>query len=101
MVGVTPMREHPFECIEFNKADGSWEYLKTPPRGLVLRQDYPGGFGFIEGSFHLASTKFLGHHNSFVVAKETTPFFMPQSLGIDIDAPQDLKLAGSLLQQGA
>ena len=51
-------------------------------------------------SFILA-TEFVGHHNSFVVPKETAPFFMPQSWGIDIDAPQDLKLAECFLQQEA
>jgi len=98
MVGVTPMREHPFECIEAPEDGSEWSYLKKPSEMANRRQDYQGRFGFIDGSIYIASVDFVKQNHDFVVEGKTFPFFIDQRYSIDIDQPNDLKIAEFLLK---
>jgi len=100
LVSITPMREHPYECIEVD--DGmNWNYLSSPRRAVNRRQDYSGRFGFIDGSFYISKLSFIKLNKSFVVPNKTYPFFTPQKYAIDIDDPEDLLLAEALININA
>ncbi len=92
LIGVTPMREHPFECIDVLD-DNSWNYLKKPQESVVRRQDYRGKFGFIDGSIYIASVIFIKQNHNIIVEGKTFPFFIDQRYSIDIDESADLKAA--------
>ena len=98
LVGVKPMLEHPFECIEASEDCFEWSYLKKPSKFVTRRQDYQGKFGFIDGSMYIASVKFLKQNQKFVLEGKTFPFFIDQRYSIDIDEPADLKMAELLLK---
>ena len=98
LFGVTPMREHPFECIEAPEDGSEWSYLKKPSEMATRRQDYQGQFGFIDGSIYIASVDFVKQNRDFVVEGKTFLFFIDQRYSIDIDEPADLKMAELLLK---
>ena len=98
LVGVTPMLEHPFECIEASEDCFEWSYLKKPSEFVTRRQDYQGQFGFIDGSIYIASVNFVKQNHDFVLEGKTFPFFIDQRYSIDIDEPADLKMAELLLK---
>ena len=98
LVGVTPMWEHPFECIEAPEDGSEWSYLKKPSKLATRRQDYQGRFGFIDGSIYIASVDFIKQNLNFVVEGKTFLFFIDQRYSIDIDEPDDLKMAEIILK---
>ena len=98
LVGVTPMWEHPFECIEASEDCFEWSYLKKPSELVTRRQDYQGQFGFIDGSIYIASVNFVKQNHDFVLEGKTFPFFIDQRYSIDIDEPVDLKMAELLIK---
>ena len=98
LVGVVPMLEHPFECIEVPEDCFEWSYLKKPSELVTRRQDYKGQFWFIDGSIYIASVNFVKQNHDFVLEGKTFPFFIDQSYSIDIDEPVDLKMAELLLK---
>ena len=98
LVGVIPMLEHPFECIEASEDCFEWNYLKKPSEFVTRRQDYQGKFGFIDGSIYIASVNFVKQNQNFVLEGKTFPFFIDQRYSIDIDEPADLKMAELLLK---
>jgi CMP-N-acetylneuraminic acid synthetase len=96
MVSVTPMREHPYECVEMK--DGKWEYLKQPTTATTARQQYEQSFYFIDGSFYLATVEFLRQHNGFIQEHVTELFTLQRTWPIDIDHPDDLRVASAFVQ---
>ena len=98
LVGVTPLREHPYESIELSADNKKWQFLRKPEKTLSGRQSYPTNFGFIDGSLYIASVPFLDEHQSFLVEDKTTPFLIDQRYSIDIDDPEDLTIADYLIR---
>jgi CMP-N,N'-diacetyllegionaminic acid synthase len=96
LVSVTPVREHPYECMELN--DSGWAYLKKPLNLPSGRQDYQDNFYFIDGSFYLADVNFLRREDTFVKEGETQPFFLKRTWAVDIDVPDDLMIAETFLR---
>lgn len=96
IVSVTPMREHPYECVEMK--NGKWAYLKQPKADTVARQQYEQSYYFIDGSFYLATVEFLRQHNSFVEKHITELFVLERTWPIDIDYPDDLLVANAFVQ---
>ena len=56
MASVTPMREHPYECIEINNKN--WKFLKKTKKNVFRRQQFKKLF-FIDGSFYIIRKHFL------------------------------------------
>jgi len=97
LVSVVPMREHPYECVE--AADtSSWTYVVKPPADNLQRQAYKRKFYFIDGSFYLATPQFLDQHGSVLVEDETQLFISGQRMAVDINEPEDLRLADCVLR---
>ena len=72
--------------------------MKKSSELVTRRQDYQGRFRFIDGSIYIASIDFIKQNLNFVVEGETFPFFIDQRYSIDIDEPDDLKLAEIILK---
>ena len=98
LVGVVPMLQHPYECIEVPEQNLEWNYLKKPTVVVKRRQDYQGKYGFIDGSIYIASVNFVKQNKNFVVEGKTFPFFIDQRYSIDVDEPVDLKIAELILK---
>ena len=95
LASVHRLSEHPCECVV---TEGStWQYLVPPPPAAAGRQDYRGGFFFINGALYLARTEALRRERRFVVPGTTLLYEMPRERGIDIDSPLDLACAAALL----
>jgi CMP-N,N'-diacetyllegionaminic acid synthase len=95
LASVHRLNEHPCECVV--SEGGSWRYLVPPPAAAAGRQDYPGGFFFINGALYLARTEVLRREGRFVVPGATLLYEVPRERGIDIDSPLDLACAAALL----
>ena len=98
LISVHPMAEHPCECIMGNS--NGWEYLVSPPKGSVRRQDYKRDFFFINGAIYLAQTQTLLSRRGFIHPQETIMFVMPRERGLDIDTPLDLVIAEAMISFG-
>ena len=96
IVSVTPMREHPYECIEMNGDE--WEFLKQPKSAATARQQYEQSFYFIDGSFYLAKVGFLRQNKGFIKKHVTKFFALKRTWPIDIDYPDDLLVARAFIQ---
>ncbi len=97
LVSVTPMREHPCECIEI--IGDHWNYLESPPKKVVGRQFYNKNYFFIDGSFYLATLPFLKSNNGFLKNTSTHLYKLDRVWPIDIDYPDDLLVAKALLDK--
>ena len=89
---VIKMREAPYECIEITNQNIEWIYLRNPPKLNSRRQDYKGTFGFIDGSFYIATMNFLREHRSFIKKSISKPFFLKYNAQIDVDTEYDLEI---------
>jgi CMP-N,N'-diacetyllegionaminic acid synthase len=95
LVSVHRMIEHPYECVALR--DGGWDYLVQPPEGVARRQDYRGGYFFVNGALYLARTKTLLGERRFIVPGRSLLYEMPRERGIDVDSQADLACAEALL----
>lgn len=99
LASVHRLAEHPCECVV---ADGDgWRYLVSPPPAAARRQDYRGGYYFINGAIYLARSVALLRERRFVVPGATLLYEMPRARGVDIDSPLDLAYAEALLSRRA
>lgn len=90
LVAVSPMSEHPMECIVTQDGTHEWKYLVPPPPGTYRRQLYEGSYYFINGAIYAATPEFLTKHSTFLVPSHTDLFEMEAKYGLDIDTPEDL-----------
>ena len=97
LVSVTPMREHPYECLE--RRENNWGYLKNAPDNAHGRQQYKSDFYFIDGTFYLATIQFLNLYKKFVIEGLTELFYLDRVWPIDIDDPDDLVIASAFLDK--
>ncbi len=95
MVGIIPVINHPYECVQIQKK--GWTYLSKPQKNKIRRQDYEKNFYFIDGGFYLIKTEFLFKYKSLVVENKSFLFKFSDKYSIDIDDYSDLKVAKSLL----
>lgn len=90
LVAVSPMSEHPMECVMTNDEIPGWQYLVPPPSGSYGRQAYRGSYYFINGALYAATPEFLTEESTFLVPSRTELFEMEAKYGLDIDTPEDL-----------
>ena len=95
LASVTQMREHPYECVYFDKKQ--WKYLKKPKKKITRRQDYTENNFFIDGTYYLLNVSFLKKSNSFISLKKTYFYKLSNKWPIDIDYLDDVKVAKSFL----
>jgi len=91
LISVHEMSEHPYECLQ--TGESGWSYLSRPEARANRRQDYTGGFYFINGAIYLARVEFFLRTGSLVKEGETALYVMPGERGIDIDTMNQLHLA--------
>ncbi len=91
IVSVSKMKEHPFECVKLDT--NKWKYLQSSKKKLTRRQSYPNKYFFIDGSIYLSKISFLKKYKSFVVENKTKLFKSSQFPSVDIDEPEDLRIA--------
>ena len=97
LVSVTPMKEHPYDCLKLKK--NKWEYLVKNPKKINLRQKYKKNFYFIDGTFYITTLDFLKKNKNFVNKKDTKIFIQKRKWPIDIDDPEDLLVARTFLNK--
>ena len=92
LVSIVKMKEHPCECISFNKKNPEkWEFIIDPKKN-TNRQSYSGEYFFINGNFYIAKLNCLKTYKSFFF--DQTQFFECGNLnGVDIDDINDFKYA--------
>ena len=90
LVAVSPMTEHPMECIAATEGKSGWEYLVAPPSGAQGRQAYRGRYFFINGAIYAATPDFLRREGAFFVPPNTALFEMEARYSLDIDTTEDL-----------
>jgi len=95
LVGVHRMAEHPYECVK--TLPGGWDYLEHPPQAVTRRQDYQGGYFFINGALYLVRTDVLLMRRTLIEPGVTHLYEMPRERGIDVDSPLELAYAEALL----
>tara|TARA_Y100001970_G_scaffold55808_1_gene70686 strand:- start:16741 stop:17442 length:702 start_codon:yes stop_codon:yes gene_type:complete len=95
IISVTHMKEHPYDCIKVHGK--KINFLSRKPKKTNQRQKYDKNFYFIDGSFYLATTKFLRKNKGFFNKKYTKLFIQKRKWPIDIDDADDLKVADSLM----
>jgi CMP-N,N'-diacetyllegionaminic acid synthase len=91
LVSVHKPQEHPYRHLE-SKGE-KWSYINRPVDKVMVRQDYPDNFYIINGAIYLVATEFIFSRKTFVIESETMLHCMPQTNGLDIDEPIDLKWA--------
>ena len=94
LVAVSKMSEHPYECIQLDSK--GWEYLREPKNKVTCRQEYEDNFYFIDGNFYISTLSFLLENKSFINKGETKFFEVERT--VDVDEPEDLLLAESLIR---
>ena len=90
LVCVSPMTEHPMECLTVREPGMPWEYLVDPPAGAYGRQAYRGQYYFINGALYAAEPDFLLREGTFLAPGVTDLFVIPKEFSLDIDNPEDL-----------
>jgi len=88
MASVTPMREHPYECIEINNKN--WKFLKKTKKNVFRRQQFKKNFFFIDGSFYIIRKHFLQKFKKLIKENKTNFFILNRNWPIDIDQKEDL-----------
>ena len=95
-VSVNKMQEHPFECISIKNQ--KILPLKASSTSKTRRQDYDEDFYFINGAVYCFTPKFIEKYKKFFLfGEETAIYEMPTIRSIDIDTPEDLKIAVALM----
>tara|TARA_B100001123_G_C15156773_1_gene965819 strand:+ start:309 stop:998 length:690 start_codon:yes stop_codon:yes gene_type:complete len=97
LISVTEMREHPYECIKYDKK--KWSYLIKNPKIGNGRQSYAKNFYFIDGAFYLAKIDFLKKYNNFVNPSHTKLFIQKKRHPVDIDIKEDLLVSAPFLKK--
>ncbi len=97
MVSATPMREHPYECIE--KTKNNWKFIKKAGKTVFRRQQFKKNFYFVDGSFYIIKTSFLKKYKKLIKQKKTEIFILKRNWPIDIDYKEDLLVANALIKK--
>lgn len=92
LVSLIPIKEHPFDTISLNK--NNWNFLVNKPKNTTTnRQSYKKKYYFIDGNFYIAKIDFLLKYKSFFHKKKTNFFVQKKFIQVDIDAPEDIRIA--------
>lgn len=94
-VSVRPAEDHPYLVFQRNAA-GRLQHFAPPPVGASLRrQDLPMAW-VLNGAIYVARTDWLCSKRSFL-SPDTLAYPMPPERSIDIDTPDDLTRAQSIM----
>jgi len=96
LISVTPMREHPNECVQLKNQ--KWKKLNGKKEIFPLRQNYEDNFYFIDGSVYIVTLDFLKKNRTIVDQKITKLFISDNRYSIDIDYPEDLIIAEAIIK---
>jgi len=95
LVSVHRMREHPFECLR--GITGAWTWLAQSVTPASRRQEYPDDYYFVNGAIYIATSDLLRRERRFIEDAKAMLYVMPEGRGIDIDDPDQLRLADWLI----
>ena len=94
LISVSPMSQHPSECIEIG-VDG-WDMVVTSPHGSTRRQDYLNNYFFISGSFYFSTLqRFLDLSNDCFKSGSSL-WNSQEPITVDIDQQVDFDLATNI-----
>lgn len=88
LVGVQPMIEHPYKCMQ--TSSNGWQFLAKPDQPVSRRQDYQNNYFVINGALYIATPQWLRKHGDFVIEGQTKLFEMTTVSGIDVDDLSDI-----------
>ena len=91
------MKEHPYDCVKFNK--NKLSFLVNNTKNITNRQFYEKNYYYIDGSFYLAKINFLKKYKNFLNEKYTKIFIQKIKWPIDIDEPEDLLFTDIFLKK--
>jgi|TARA_B100001964_G_C14220918_1_gene595241 CMP-N-acetylneuraminic acid synthetase len=97
LVSVIAMKEHPYDCVKFNK--NKLSFLVNNTKNITNRQFYEKNYYYIDGSFYLAKVNFLKKYKNFLNEKYTKIFIQKIKWPIDIDEPEDLLFTDIFLKK--
>ncbi|MBD3814999.1 MAG: acylneuraminate cytidylyltransferase family protein [Halothiobacillus sp.] len=100
LVGVHPMIEHPFKCMQVD-ADGSWQFLAKPEKYVSRRQDYRNNYFAINGALYIVTPAWLRQQGNFVVEGKTHLLEMTSVAGVDVDDLTDIFQVEAYLKMAA
>jgi CMP-N,N'-diacetyllegionaminic acid synthase len=92
LISVNKMKESPFNCIY--KDDDKIKFLRKSDS--CNRQDFQGEYYFINGAIYIFDVIWFYNNRKFV-DDNTLLYEMPYCRSIDVDYPEDLKIAEILL----
>lgn len=96
LIGVSKMREHPYDCIETKK--NGWNFLRKNLKFSTNRQSYKKNFYYINGSFYISTVDIILKRKKLVLKDLTKLFVTSYQSGFEIDYMQDLKITESLFK---
>lgn len=94
VIGVSPLFQHPSECIHLTQK--GWDYL-VPPQGTA-RQEYDSNYYFLNGSIYCCRTELFLREKKFLFS-ETQFYKMPLANSVDIDTLEDFVMAEALMKE--
>ena len=97
VIGVTPVREHPYEVVGFVN-DRMFRPVERPV-GVVRRQEYPSYY-HINGAIYVMRHRVILERDAGYGDRVYGYEMLPAS-SVDIDTTFDLQLAACLLQQSS
>lgn len=90
LVSVSNAEEHPYKY--FRIKGNSWDFLEKKKIRSLNRQDFPNNYLVEDGNIYLSRLNFLRKYKKFII-KNKTKLFKSSLKKIDIDTPEDLKIA--------
>jgi len=94
VIGVTPVREHPYEVVAF---DGERMFRPVErPAWITRRQQYPP-FYYVNGAIYVTRSSVILEQDSGY-GDRVYGYEMDQVASVDIDTPFDLHLAECLMK---
>ena len=100
LASVSKVKEHSHTHIKsLNKILSSkWKYVQKREKNIFRRQQLEKDHFLLNGSIYIASLGFLKKNRKFIVERKTYLFEISKILAIDVDYPEDLLLAESILK---
>lgn len=96
LVSVTPMIEHPLECLRWH-GGSDWSYLVGSDEPTSSSQDYEKCFYFINGAIYISNVNHFLRTSKFFDQRNVIFHEMPRERSLDVDEPIDLLFAEVLI----
>ena len=97
MIGVTSVKQHPYEVVGF--VEDRMVRPVSRPDNITRRQDYPPMF-YVNGAVYVTGRQVLVE-NDFGYGERVFGYEMDSVSSVDIDDPFDLQIAECLLKLGS